>query len=383
MRQSWCYLGAPFSPPASPSHLQLSPLFPFWLRWITRHYGLLRPSWIIADNDTTLISSDCLWLNYQQVLTLLCASHNHRTTGGHGQQTSILNEMSKPNQYLKVLFDDEWFFVSTHKGLLVGCLGPDKMFLSLTCCHWSGWETLWFPGLHTDNFSISIFGDVSVCFLLKFVRFKCESQCLRGLRCSEISGNKKPRFLLIITQQGRAINLRRLTDEVMRGEALRSTACFRSFFIFKGFSLIYESNYQIQRCSAQFVEVEQGGTANKWEASRINQISDKSLFLNLLCSLGTTWRQKKGRGGGEEGLNRAPCISAGFWFLHLRSISVFLHISSSDHWQAEQFKSSSVLTAATWPMFGHSDLKTHKISLAAPLKPILKQACLPGDHMPT
>lgn len=172
-----------------------------------------------------------------------------------------------------------------------------------------------------------------------------------------------PRLLLIITQQSRAINLMRLTDEVMRGEALHCLLLFFFFFLFffKGFSLIYESNHQIQRCSAQFMEVEQGGTANKWEASRINQISDKSLFLNVLCSLGTTWRQKKGRKGGE-GLNRAPCISAGFRFLHLHSISVFLHVFSSDHWQAEQFKRSSVLTAATWPLLGHSDLKTQNKS---------------------
>lgn len=81
------------------------------------------------------------------------------------------------------------FFWSVYKGLFVECLGPDKMFLSLICCDW--WETLWFPGLQTDNFSVFIFGDVSVCFLLKFVRFECESQCLRGLRCSEISSEKK------------------------------------------------------------------------------------------------------------------------------------------------------------------------------------------------
>lgn len=123
------------------------------------------------------------------------------------------------------------FFWSAYKGLFVECSGLDKMFLRLKCCHWSGWETLWFPG-----FSVSIFGDVSVCFFLKYVRFKCESQCLRGQRCSEISSKKKnypkPRLLLIITQQGRAINLRRLTDEVMRGEALHCVACFQFFLFF-------------------------------------------------------------------------------------------------------------------------------------------------------
>lgn len=112
-RLARCYLSAPFSPPASPSHLWPSPLFPFWLRWITHYYGLLRPSWIIADNDAALISSDCLWLNYQQVLTPLCADKLGQSQNYWRPQAADLNpewDVKATPVFIKILFDDEWFF---------------------------------------------------------------------------------------------------------------------------------------------------------------------------------------------------------------------------------------------------------------------------------
>lgn len=126
-------------------------------------------SWIITDNGASLIRCACIWLNNQQMLTLLSADNLTLIK-------RLATRGNRPQAWMRFVFFVCFFkygyiyaqrFVWWFRSPAVSTLSilhfweklePDKMLSDLRCFYWFRWKTPWFLCLWITTHCLLIFG---------------------------------------------------------------------------------------------------------------------------------------------------------------------------------------------------------------------------------